>query len=168
MMNRFSKATLSCALLAPCLIGINAQAQTPGKTAQSLPPVTITDPIVVFLHEFESRRQRGIGHYITAAELRASHGRSLADIVTSRFPGVRMTSAGIPYSTRGPNNFRGSCPVAVWYNGVRDAAAADLRGSDMIPLGLLGGIEYYTPGYTPVKYRDGASACGVMLVWSGF
>lgn len=103
MMNRFSKATLSCALLAPWLIGAKADAQTSDKTAQPLPPVTITDEL-----------------------------------------------------------------AAVWYNGMRDAAAADLRGSDMIPLGLLGGIEYYTPGYTPVKYRDGKSACGVMLVWSGF
>ncbi|MDP9178573.1 MAG: Plug domain-containing protein [Gemmatimonadota bacterium] len=168
MMNRFSKATLTCAFLAPWLIGVEAAAQTPGKDAQPLPPVTISDPIAVFLHEFENRRRRGIGYYITAAELRASHGRSLPDILMSRFPGLRMSSSGVPMSTRGPNNFRGSCPVAVWYNGMRDAAAADLRGSDMIPLGLLGGIEYYTPGYTPAKYRDGKSACGVMLVWSGF
>ena len=168
MTNRFLKETMAGALLGLSLIGVNAEAQTPAKTAQPLPAVTITDEIAVFLHEFESRRQRGIGYYITAAELRESHGRSLADIVMSRFPGVRMTASGAPYTTRGPNNFRGSCPVAVWYNGMRDAASADLRGSDMIPLGLLGGIEYYTPGYTPVKYRDGKSACGVMLVWSGF
>ena len=168
MRNRFTKMTLACALLAPGLFSGSAEAQTPTKDAQELPPVTITDEIAVFLHEFENRRQRGIGYYITAAELRAFHGRSLPDILMSRFPGFRMSSSGAPYSTRGPNNFRGNCPIAVWYNGMRDAAAADLRGSDMIPLGLLGGIEYYTPGYTPAKYRDGKSACGVMLVWSGF
>src|SRR5688500_12366261 len=168
-MNRvWIAAALSCGLLATSLSSVDAAAQTPAKDAQSLPPVKITDEIAVFLHEFESRRQRGIGYYVTAAELRASHGRSLPDILMSRFPGLRMSSSGAPYSTRGPNNFSGSCPIAVWYNGMRDAAAADLRGSDMIPLGLLGGIEYYTPGYTPAKYRDGKSACGVMLVWSGF
>jgi hypothetical protein len=167
-MNRLSIAAFSCGILVTCLTGVGAAAQAPDKAGHPLPPVRITDEIAVFLHEFENRRQRGVGYYMTAEELRAAHGRSLADILMSRFPGLRMSSSGAPISTRGPNNFRGSCPVAVWYNGMRDAAAADLRGSDMIPLGLLGGIEYYTPGYTPAKYRDGKSACGVMLVWSGF
>jgi hypothetical protein len=164
MLKRLSSATFSWGLIAACFIGGKATAQTPQKTAQPLPPVTITDPIAVFLHEFESRRQRGIGHYVTMAELRAGHGRALPDILASKIPGVRFTNDGMPYSTRGPNNFSGRCAVAVWYNGVRAAAPP----IEMISHDLLGGIEYYNPGYTPVQYRDGASACGVMLIWSGF
>lgn len=140
--------------------------------SQELPPVTITDSIAFVLHEFEKRRQRGMGHYITQTELRAAHGRAFADIVMSKIPGVRIGPTGIVYSTRGPNSVRsGLCPVAVWYNGVRGAGATDFRsggGADLVSIGLLGGIEYYTPGYVPVQYRDGAASCGVMLIWSGF
>jgi hypothetical protein len=163
MMSRISKAAFSCGLLATCLVGAEAKAQAKEK-AQPLPAVTITDPIAVFLQEFENRRQRGIGYYVTQADIRKSHGRTLANIVASKIPGVRFGTNGVPYSTRGPNKFRNRCDVAVWYNGVR----AEAPPIEMISQDLLGGIEYYNPGYTPVKYRDGASACGVMLIWSGF
>ena len=90
----------------------------------------------------------------------------------TKLPGVRVDQSGVVLSTRGPNNTtnKGGCPVAVWYNGVRGAVPIDFRsgpGADLVASNLLGGVEYYTPGNVPVQYRDGASSCGVMLLWSG-
>lgn len=139
---------------------------------QALRTVTVRDSVSRFLQEFDERRRRGTGHYVTQAELRASAGRSLRDVVMSKLPGVRIDPSGVVLSTRGPNNSssKGGCPVAVWYNGVRGAVPVDFRsgpGADLVASNLLGGIEYYAPGTVPVQYRDGASSCGVMLLWSG-
>jgi hypothetical protein len=140
--------------------------------SQTLPTVTVRDSLSRFLEEFENRRRRGNGHYLTQAELKAAHGRSFADVLASKIPGVRIRNDGIVYSTRGPNNSRSGlqCPVTVWYNGVRGALPVDFRsggGADLISADLLGGVEYYTPAYVPVQYRDGAAACGVLLLWAG-
>jgi len=142
------------------------------SNSQRLPTVTVRDSVSRYLQEFENRRRKGTGHYITQAELRASAGRTLRDVVMSKLPGVRIDQSGIVLSTRGPNNFnpKGGCPVAVWYNGVRGAVPIDFRsgpGADLVAANLLGGVEYYGPGRVPVQYRDGAASCGVMLLWSG-
>ncbi len=139
---------------------------------QALATVTVRDSVSRFLQEFDERRRKGMGHYVTQAELRASAGRPLRDVVMTKLPGVRIDPSGVVLSTRGPNNSRskGGCPVAVWYNGVRGAVPVDFRsgaGADLVASNQLGGIEYYAPGRVPVQYKDGASACGVMLLWSG-
>lgn len=141
--------------------------------SQTLPTVTVRDSISRYLQEFENRRRRGNGHYITQAELKAAHGRSFADVLATKIPGVRINNVGGVYSTRGPNNLRGGlhCPVTVWYNGVRGALPVDFRSgggvTDLVSTDLLGAVEYYSPAYVPVQYRDGAAACGVLLVWAG-
>ena len=142
------------------------------SNTQTLKPVTVRDSVSRFLAEFDNRRRKGGGHYITEADLRASAGRTLRDVVMAKLPGVRIDASGVVLSTRGPNNSRnkGGCPVAVWYNGVRGAVPIDFRsgpGADLVASNLLGGVEYYAPGNVPVQYRDGASSCGVMLLWSG-
>jgi len=139
---------------------------------QALATVTVRDSVSRFLQEFDERRRKGTGHYVTQAELKASAGRTLRDVVMTKLPGVRIDPSGVVLSTRGPNNSssKGGCPVAVWYNGVRGAVPVDFRsgpGADLVASNLLGGIEYYAPGTVPVQYKDGASACGVMLLWSG-
>lgn len=139
---------------------------------QALATVTVRDSVSRFLQEFDERHRKGTGHYVTQADLRASAGRTLRDVVMTKLPGVRIDPSGVVLSTRGANNTtsKGGCPVAVWYNGVRGAIPVDFRsgpGADLVASNLLGGIEYYAPGTVPVQYRDGASACGVMLLWSG-
>lgn len=139
---------------------------------QALATVTVRDSVSRFLQEFDERRRKGTGHYVTQAELRASAGRTLRDVVMTKLPGVRIDPSGVVLSTRGANNTtaKGGCPVAVWYNGVRGAIPVDFRsgpGADLVASNLLGGIEYYSSGTVPVQYRDAAASCGVLLLWSG-
>lgn len=134
------------------------------RTSQQLPPVTVTDTAPDLLTEFEQRRRRHVGGYfITETEIRARHGSTLGDIILTKIPGVgvlRRTGSGeLIYSRRGPNNFRqGVCAVAIYYDGVRSAGPVSINE--------IGGIEYYNPGFVPVRYRELGSGCGVMLMWS--
>ena len=108
-----------------------------------------------------------------------AQGSRLSEVVMAKIPGVRLVNIPggkvIVVSTRGSNSrVGGACPVAVYINGVLDSDG----DAGTIPFDLLGGVEYYTPGYVPIQYRmpgsrksDGSSpggspACGVMLLWS--
>jgi hypothetical protein len=118
-----------------------------------------------FLKEFDERRRQGKGYYITEAELRASFGSAIENIVASKIPGITIRGGPGPtrtvYSTRGTHSTRkGACAVAVYWNGIR-------VGTDptIVPLEFIGGIEFYTTGYIPVQYRELGNDCGVMLLW---
>lgn len=132
-----------------------------------------------FMREFESRRRKGTGYYITPDQISAAEGSTMANLIMSRIPGVRVdqgnaSASAVVYSRRGSNSLRGRpCQVVVYYNGVRTADG----DADLASLETIGGIEYYTPGYVPVEYRvagplnargfeGGSPACGVMLLWS--
>lgn len=150
-------------------------------SSQRLPTVTVTDSVSPWLREFEARRLLGKGRYIGETEIRAAHGRSFQSLLEQKFLGIKVLPppAGFGtrvFSTRGPNNIHGAgCQVAVFYNGVR----VDGGTIDNVSLELLGGIEYYAPGYVPVQYREvsvrdrrggtpsASAACGVMLLWAG-
>jgi hypothetical protein len=152
-------------------------------------PVTHTLPTVAvtgsasspWLHDFEERRRTRFGRFITESEIRASFGSSLRDLMFRKVPGVRLeeASAGqvFVFSLRGSNSMAGTCQVAVYLNGMHLADG----NAGLVPLQLLGGIEYYPPGFVPVQYqspsavnpqkrgesRGGSSACGVLLLWTG-
>ena len=134
------------------------------RASQQLPPVTVVDTAFDLLSEFEQRRRRHIGGYfITEAEIRARHGSKLGDIILTKIPGVgvlRFPDGGeMFYSRRGPNNFlQGICAVTMYYDGVRSAGPGSINE--------IGGIEFYNPGFIPVRYRELGSGCGVMLIWS--
>lgn len=152
--------------------------------ALSLDTVRTTESAVAsWLREFEERRRTHIGGYfITGDDIRRANGATLSSLVSAKIPGVQVVqgtagTAAQVYSTRGPNALGTPCQVAVFLDGVRlldgDAGLLDLP--------LLGGVEYYPPGFVPVQYRvsaplsasggrtraGGSSSCGVMLLWSG-
>jgi hypothetical protein len=85
----------------------------------------------------------------------------------TKIPGLRIREfpggGAIAYSTRGPRSIHGDlCQVAVYFDGVRVSTGE----GDLVPLRLLAGVEYYTPGFVPVQYRRLGSECGVMLRWT--
>jgi hypothetical protein len=126
-----------------------------------LAPVTIdADAPSPFRREFEQRRRLGKGQYITDSVLRTRPGSSLPDILTSRLRGLsvlrKLDGSFIPYS-------RG-CRLNVYWNGVR-ITRSSMQNVD-IPTELIGGIEFYRPGSTPVEYQDPGNDCGVLLFWS--
>ena len=138
-------------------------------TAQRLDTVTARAdaPASPWLNEFDERRRRGTGRYVTGEELRAQHGSDLGSILMSRIPGLRQNGRGQIISTRGQDNLRGgpSCVVAVFIDGIR--VPTDNPGE--MQLALIGGIEYYTPGTVPVQYKTGGrgGSCGTLLLWTG-
>src|SRR5687768_1215784 len=117
-------------------------------------------------------------------ELRAAQGSRLSEIAMTKIPGIRLTNYPggrvLVFSTRGTNtvsNTRrssGLCQVVVFTDGMREPEGE----ASSIPFELLGGVEYYPPGYAPIQYRGsgqyssrgepvgGSPACGVMLLWS--
>ena len=145
--------------------------------AQRLPRTVVTDSEPFSpLPEFESRRGKRVGRFITEREIRAAFGSRFSDLVLAKIPGLRIRDlpggGAIAYSTRGPRSIHGDqCTVDVYLDGVRVFGGE----VDLVPLHLLAGIEYYTPGFVPVQYRrlgaapgegGGSAACGVLLLWT--
>jgi hypothetical protein len=127
-----------------------------------------------WFEEFDRRRARGTGRFITRDEIDREHGSELGNIIMRRIPGVRV-SGNNPmrqtlFSTRGPANLKGApCYVAVYIDGARLATGNIAE----IPVGLIGAVEYYTPTTIPVQYKEatsvggsGSPACGVLLLWT--
>ena len=138
------------------------------STAHELAEVTVDATVLPpFLKEFEERRRQGKGQYITDSVIRASLGIPLEDILTSRLRGITIlrypSGAFMPITTRGTNNFKGSCAISVYWNGVR---ITDTRSPAVdIPTAFIGAIEFYDPGTIPAQYQDLGSGCGVLLLW---
>lgn len=124
---------------------------------------------------FLARRQLGLGHFLTAAQLASSHNQSLAEILTSRLPGLRLITdprAGLEYlaSTRGqgPGALISTggmvpCLVQVFMDGTH---MFDSEVSWIDPRAIQG-VEYYDGTQTPATFRRGGAGCGALLIWTG-
>jgi Carboxypeptidase regulatory-like domain len=148
--------------------------------AQNLPRTAVVDTAALSpLPEFESRRGKRFGWFITEKEIRARMGSRLSDLVLTKIPGLRIQDnpdgSWIPYSTRGPRNIHGGlCTPLMFLDGVQLSGA-----TDGLSLSLLAGVEYYSPGFIPVQYKALAAApspnpsvgtpsaeCGALLLWT--
>lgn len=132
------------------------------------------------LREFESRRQnRPFGHFITEEEIRTGVGSDLRNFVRGRLPGLRIEHMApnspehAAFSSRGPNALTGSwgvCKADVYLDGLRVPGGEVTR----VPLSSLAGVEWYSPGTVPVRYRamnargESSAACGVLLLWTAW
>jgi Carboxypeptidase regulatory-like domain len=151
--------------------------------AQPLPRAAVVDTEQLSrLPEFESRYGKRFGWFITEKEIRAALGSRLADLVITKIPGLRITEnagfSGHAYSTRGPRSLHGEfCWVEVYLDGVQVSDGE----VNLVPLSLLGAVEYYPPGFVPVEYKrlgsapsgrgggggqGGSAECGVLLLWT--
>ena len=127
-----------------------------------------------WFEEFDRRRARGQGRFITREELDKEHGSEIGSIIMRRFPGVRVSGKSwihqTLFSTRGPKDATGArCQVPVFIDGVRVPTGNIAE----VPPSLIGAVEYYTPSIVPVQYRsaesiggDASPACGVLLMWT--
>jgi TonB-dependent Receptor Plug Domain len=116
------------------------------------------------LREFESRRERGLGQFITAAQIDSALGSSLATILESRIRGVTVVGDNasgmhvMSYRQSTEHAFtsvRGGCLPTVYLDGVQLVDDTG-RGPnlDLISLSAIGGIEYYSPSEIPVQYKS--------------
>jgi hypothetical protein len=136
------------------------------------------------LNGFEERRKAGFGHFITDSVLRRNEDRSLATVLVSFIPGIRLARGGTTYisSTRkcgaGPAilTCRGAavqCPPSMYvdgvlaYNASLQVDAVRRPDLDQMPVREFAGIEYYAGGATvPAQYNRTSNDCGVLLLWT--
>lgn len=126
------------------------------------------------LRGMEARRLRGIGKFVTTAQLRDLDGRrTLPELLRAlgvNFERQPRTGRLLPTSPRGFTEMSlRSCHMQV----ILDGATLDLNplnGIDIesIPISSLGGIELYKGiSETPLIFERGSeAACGVIVLWT--
>jgi hypothetical protein len=122
-----------------------------------------------FFRGFESRRERGIGTFVTREQIDAQHTSTASDLFRT-IPQVKLVRAGTGLGVRFPSNMslrgRGSnmCAPMIWLDGQRVPGMEidDLRATD------IEGIEIYRGAATmPAQFATpGLVQCGAIVVWT--
>jgi hypothetical protein len=156
--------------------------------AQLDPVVVSRSAVPMALREFESRRERGIGQFVTGAQIDSMPGASLQAVIEGHVRGV--TVVGDNVNGMHLMSYRAStehalasvaapCWPTVYLDGVQLLDDTG-RGPnlDVATLSWIGGIEYYSPSEVPVQYKSSGTlgtrgrnastspSCGVMLLWT--
>ncbi len=134
------------------------------------------------LRGFEDRRKSGFGGYfVSDGVLRANEGRQLANVISSRMPGLvlRPGAASAMYLASSARCTSGG-PPQVYLDGVPlspDFSPGKPRKSDTIdnlPFNLanfdvssLAGVEWYPDGTSlPIEFDHSSRRCGALLLWT--
>lgn len=118
---------------------------------------------------FYERRQRGLGQFITEAEIDRLPAARTTDLLR-RMRGIRVVCSSrgltrcVPVVTRAAGSLRGTrCTPQIYLDGMR------MRGfgiDDVIPEDLEG-IEVYTgPSQVPPRFGAISARCGVIALWT--
>lgn len=119
--------------------------------------------------EFERRRSRGIGMFLTKADIER-HNSSYTSDAFRTLPGMRLIRVnggmGVRFnSTQGMRSPRGSeCQPLIWVDGqpAPGMEIDDIRSNDIYGLEIYRGAST-----TPVQFASGGAAqCGVIAVWT--
>jgi hypothetical protein len=123
------------------------------------------------LTEFEQRRARGVGQFMTESEIHKLNFVGTSDLLRT-FQSVAVGTT-VVVNTRG-FGFHG-CPYRVFVDGVPIAPLLGLD-ADLPPPGQIAGIEVHTNSATvPLQYATfggaagssaGGGVCGVILIWT--
>lgn len=141
------------------------------------------DPGAAKMADFERRRARGLGWFLTRDDLAGAYDRQLSEVLRRRIPGIILNrnSRGIGVaiaSSRGPgtvsqqsggDGYPPACYVQVFVDGVRVFAA----GGDEPPVSIdewrtsdIEGIEFYAAmQQTPPEYAGFGAICGTLALW---
>jgi hypothetical protein len=121
-----------------------------------------------FFNEYEKRRERGIGSFITRQDLEKLNTSYPSDAFR-RLPGMRFENVsggmGVRFmSAIGMRGGRGGCVPTIWLDG----QAAPGMEIDEIRAGDIHGIEIYRGASTvPAQFvKGGLGQCGVIVVWT--
>lgn len=134
------------------------------------------------LQQFEERRARGEGHFISEDVFRANDERNLTSVLLSRVPGISLVPAGrgggaFLVSTRktcSGSQFLGCqpCFVTIFLDGslLYDASLSNGPAPPDATRFLnseLAGAEYYADGGSaPAQFNRTGSGCGTLLLWT--
>ncbi|HEX8942350.1 MAG TPA: hypothetical protein VF785_04375 [Gemmatimonadaceae bacterium] len=134
------------------------------------------------LRTFEERRAKGIGHFVSEADMRKNDDKTLAELLPSRIPGLTTTpgAGSARYLTTSRKRCSGpalrtcqspDCFVSVYVDGVKTFDAS--MGRALIPdFSIMNprdyaAAEFYAGGASlPVEYNSTSSGCGVLLLWT--
>lgn len=151
----------------PARIPVDLTNRAPGavtltlaKHVQGLAAVTVYGkaPPPTRLDDFLTRREHGMGHYITAADMERRPVFVLSDALRMT-PGVYI----VPGATGNRIVGRGGCEPAVFLDGMPMYDGATDFDNLVSPMNV-GGIEVYNEATTPPQYRTGS--CGSVLIWT--
>jgi hypothetical protein len=114
---------------------------------------------------FESRRKRGIGHFITRQQIEDRHPLLLSDMLRT-IPGAILINADNGRtSVRFSRVARNNCPPQFFVDGIEVTGFS----IDDMPPGDVEGVELYAgaAGLPPEYNRlHGTSICGTVVIWS--
>ena len=113
---------------------------------------------------FNTRREKGVGHFVTRERLDALSSARFVDVLRE-IPGVRMRTLRGGVTTVSLRGAR--CSPLVFIDGF--AATAGAFDLDMIDLASVEGIEVYSGvASLPAEFQSvrGLESCGVIAVWS--
>ena len=127
------------------------------------------------LREFEQRRLRGIGEFLTRDQITRRGSLELADLMRG-FRSISIAQNGkggvpeqIAYNKRDFGNFLtsgpGACPMQVVVDGMNMPSAFDLNLGPLIS--QIAGIEVYSgPSTSPAQFQGMDRRCGLILIWT--
>ncbi|MEO7996887.1 MAG: hypothetical protein ABI852_05555, partial [Gemmatimonadaceae bacterium] len=148
-------------------------------------------PSDIRMLEFEERRKRGAGRFITQDIFEKSDGRLMSDILLTKVPGVHANLMG---GSNGKALASGRASVSISGSATKRVDAFDkasgakedcyiqviMNGSIMYQLqpgrplfdinsiqpSTVSGIEFYTEAQTPSQFQGTGSSCGTLLLWT--
>ena len=128
------------------------------------------------LRDFEQRRQRGIGEFLTRDQITRRGSLELSDLMRG-FRSISIAQDGkgggvpeqIAYNKRDFGNFLtsgpGACPMQVVVDGMNMPSAFDLNLGPLIS--QIAGIEVYSgPSTAPAQFQGMDRRCGLILIWT--
>lgn len=111
---------------------------------------------------FERRRELGMGHFFTRAEIEQRHATTLSQLMRG-VPGVQTScrqGSCVIQMSRSPRG----CRPEYYLDGFPGSFAV---GPDFPLMGVYGIEVYRTASETPIEFRKPELRCGVVVIWSG-
>ena len=153
--------------------------------ATALPAVVVKDSAPKFMtpgmRQFEEHRKQGFGHFLTDSIFRKYESSSLANLLSSRMPGLITvnTPNNQKYLASGRKMCGGralsvcsgpSCLVSVYQDGAKIFDASN-PGSLKVDFEHLSPMDYdaaefYQGAEVPSEYNSTGNSCGVLVLWS--
>jgi hypothetical protein len=138
--------------------------------AQVLAPVKVVGKLDDGLMKigFTSRKQEGMGWYLTPEEIEKRNPLLTTDVLRSA-GGLRVVNAAngtLLQATRGPSSTSDGCiNIFVDHARFEQLNPGDVDG--MMPTADLGAVEYYpSPSTTPAEFSVPGQLCATLVMWS--
>lgn len=150
------------------LFEVEVRLSTEAVLLAPLEVVAWSEPSTPYVAEFEHRRRRGMGRYITRETIEERDPAYVTDLLAS-VPGVRLLSSGRGSRRTVVVGRANDCPAGIWVDGMlvnRGPVGADISVDDVVSPESVYGIEVYRGGSTaPADFVDRAR-CGAVVIWT--